>query len=366
MYRWLPPLDSTVSTFAVELTFMKTPPTPLRVIMRSKLRPRRALAGTVAFATTPVGNFGGVARTYVWAMAILIDPPLWPALGTLWSHMVANSSGKELHAFAARLGVPRRGFDSDHYDVPKSFHAGALALGVEAVGSRELFHRLRSSGVRVRAGLGGHVMARWNDPYRAYHDERHLHDVLLALDRFSVRGERIAAAALLAAWFHDAVYRGSAADDGDSARLAADELSRVGADRDLVGEVGEQILATDPAHVTRDPAEPLAQLLDSSLWSSPLLSGVTNSTGPPPGRNTPTCRSLSSSLAVRTEHHPRDVLGRPLEVPGGGVVLVPAEARLLQIGAGTQQLHIARGEEREGEHDADDPECDGYEISFVG
>ena len=38
-------------------------------------------------------------------MAILIDPPAWPAHGTLWSHLVSDSDYDELHAFAALLGL---------------------------------------------------------------------------------------------------------------------------------------------------------------------------------------------------------------------------------------------------------------------
>ena len=51
-------------------------------------------------------------------MSVLIDPPTWPARGRLWSHLVSDSSYEELHAFARRCGVPERGFDRDHYDVP--------------------------------------------------------------------------------------------------------------------------------------------------------------------------------------------------------------------------------------------------------
>lgn len=36
----------------------------------------------------------------------------------LWAHLVSDSSLEELHAFAAAAGIPRRGFDQDHYDVP--------------------------------------------------------------------------------------------------------------------------------------------------------------------------------------------------------------------------------------------------------
>ena len=82
-------------------------------------------------------------------MAILIDPPAWPAHGTLWSHLVSDSDYDELHAFAALLGVPRRGFDLDHYDVPVRRYDAVVAAGAQPVSGRELITRLRASGLRV-------------------------------------------------------------------------------------------------------------------------------------------------------------------------------------------------------------------------
>lgn len=84
-------------------------------------------------------------------MAVLVDPPLWPRHGRLWSHLVSDTSLEELHAFAAAAGIPARGFDRDHYDVPDDQHAHLVGLGAEAVGTRELIRRLRASGLRVRA-----------------------------------------------------------------------------------------------------------------------------------------------------------------------------------------------------------------------
>jgi len=51
-------------------------------------------------------------------VTVLIDPPLWPRHGTVWGHLVSDTSYAELHAFAERAGLPRRAFDRDHYDVP--------------------------------------------------------------------------------------------------------------------------------------------------------------------------------------------------------------------------------------------------------
>jgi tRNA isopentenyl-2-thiomethyl-A-37 hydroxylase MiaE len=82
-------------------------------------------------------------------MAVLIDPPRWPAHGRLWSHVVSDRSLEELHAFAAALGIPARAFDLDHYDVPESTYAAALAAGAQAVEAKELLRRLVASGLRV-------------------------------------------------------------------------------------------------------------------------------------------------------------------------------------------------------------------------
>lgn len=256
-------------------------------------------------------------------MAILIDPPQWPAHGTLWSHLVSDSDYAELHAFAARLRVPRRGFDLDHYDVPASLHARAIELGALPVSPKEVVHRLRASGLRVRAvdraalrpvrrreylreawarlgsmlhgapadggtaisdgsgsdesaasqrawlELGESLIVRWNEPHRSYHDERHLEDVLLSLNQLEVRDERIAPATLLAAWFHDAVYAGSASDELDSAALAVESLDGLGLEPALIDLVRRLVLATTPGHTpqarsgARLPGA--AHLLDADL-----------------------------------------------------------------------------------------------------
>ena len=81
---------------------------------------------------------------------ILIDPPAVPAHGRMWSHLVSDSSLEELHEFARALGVPERGFERDHYDVPERLYASALAAGAQAVSSRELVRRLTEAGLRRR------------------------------------------------------------------------------------------------------------------------------------------------------------------------------------------------------------------------
>ncbi len=82
-------------------------------------------------------------------MAILIDPPLWPRHDRVWGHMVSDLSLAELHAFARRAGIPERGFDRDHYDVPEERYEALQLLGAQLVSTRELITRLRASGLRV-------------------------------------------------------------------------------------------------------------------------------------------------------------------------------------------------------------------------
>ncbi|GHD78103.1 uncharacterized protein DUF4031 [Salinibacterium amurskyense] len=82
-------------------------------------------------------------------MTVLIDQPIWPAHDTVWAHIVSDTSLEELHEFAERAGIPRRGFDLDHYDVPARMWSDLVALGAEPVGVREFVHRLQASGLRV-------------------------------------------------------------------------------------------------------------------------------------------------------------------------------------------------------------------------
>jgi hypothetical protein len=83
-------------------------------------------------------------------VTVYIDPPTWPGHGRLWSHLVSDTSYAELHEFAARLGIPRRAFERDHYDVIAERYAGAIAAGAQPVSTREIVARLRASGLRRR------------------------------------------------------------------------------------------------------------------------------------------------------------------------------------------------------------------------
>ncbi len=85
-------------------------------------------------------------------MTLLIDPPNAPGHGRLWSHLASDTSYDELHRFAATLGIPPRGFDRDHYDIPAERYDVVVAAGATPVSSRELITRLTAAGLRRRKG----------------------------------------------------------------------------------------------------------------------------------------------------------------------------------------------------------------------
>lgn len=184
-------------------------------------------------------------------MAILIDPPMWPAHGTEFSHLISDVSLEELHAFAAAAGIPGRAFDGDHYDVPARRYAALVGLGAREADCGTLVRTLIASGLRIPArrrapqlrrslmqrwsvllpgvpGPGEDLVDRWSEPHRSYHMTAHLLDVLEALDiLFSPDDDGgLRRRVGLAAWFHDAVYRGMAgSDEQASARLAHESLT---------------------------------------------------------------------------------------------------------------------------------------------
>jgi hypothetical protein len=81
---------------------------------------------------------------------ILVDQAVWPWRGRRWAHLVSDESYDELHAFADQLGIPRRVFQGDHYDVPAELRDQAIALGALPVDARDLVRRLRAAGLRAR------------------------------------------------------------------------------------------------------------------------------------------------------------------------------------------------------------------------
>lgn len=93
-------------------------------------------------------------------MAVLIDElreyPDSRGPVSHWCHMAADTGFEELHAFAARLGIPRHRFQGDHYDLPPALRDRALALGAEEVLAGELITRMAGPrGDRVRRRAAG-------------------------------------------------------------------------------------------------------------------------------------------------------------------------------------------------------------------
>jgi len=83
-------------------------------------------------------------------VTLLIDPPNAHGHGRLWSHLASDTSYAELHRFAQSLGIPQRGFDRDHYDIPAERYDSVVAAGAVPVSSRELIARLIAAGLRRR------------------------------------------------------------------------------------------------------------------------------------------------------------------------------------------------------------------------
>lgn len=224
-------------------------------------------------------------------MALYIDPPQWPAHGTVFSHLVSDHSYAELHAFAESIGISRRAFDVDHYDVPAEFYDAAVQAGAAQVSGVELVRLLRQSGLRVpareriekvvpilrhqwqqiepnRLAVGEELLSRWSQGRRHYHTPVHLFECLTALDELAqhTTGRSAAREVVLAAWFHDAVYEGKAGEDEErSAELAAEALG---------GELGQEVARL--VLLTRDhtaaPGDQLGGLLidaDLSILAAP-------------------------------------------------------------------------------------------------
>lgn len=116
--------------------------------------------------------------------------------------------------------------------------------------------------------LRDELLARYGEPHRHHHDQRHLVEVLVALDVLS--DTTPSPEVRLAAWFHDAVYEGRSRDDeAASAELARRSLASAGAEPATCDRVGELVEAT-ALHLVPGEGPPLdhdtALLLDADLW----------------------------------------------------------------------------------------------------
>jgi hypothetical protein len=69
-------------------------------------------------------------------VTVYVDDAVWPWRGARWAHLMADTLD-ELHAFAARLGLPRRAFQNKtsgaHYDVTADMRLQAIAMGAQAI-----------------------------------------------------------------------------------------------------------------------------------------------------------------------------------------------------------------------------------------
>lgn len=189
-------------------------------------------------------------RSYNVRMSIYIDPPTWPAHGTVFSHLISDASLAELHELAAAAGISERAFDRDHYDVPAHLYDELVRAGAKELSGAELTRTLIASSLRIPlkerpekirprllraweaafaprlekapatfqqqvAELGESLLQAWEQPHRAYHHSGHLSQMLTDLDRlYAYRTQGSTPLALvLAAWFHDAVYEGAPGED---------------------------------------------------------------------------------------------------------------------------------------------------------
>lgn len=195
-------------------------------------------------------------RSYNVRMSIYIDPPTWPAHGTVFSHLISDVSLAELHEFAATAGISERAFDRDHYDVPAHRYENLVRAGAKELSGAQLTRTLIASGLRIPlkerpekirprllraweaafaprlerveapaelraqltaqvAELGESLLQAWEQPHRAYHHSGHLSQMLTDLDRLYAHHAQGSTplALILAAWFHDAVYEGAPGED---------------------------------------------------------------------------------------------------------------------------------------------------------
>ena len=121
--------------------------------------------------------------------------------------------------------------------------------------------------------IGSDLLRRWHEPHRHYHDATHLSEVLTAVDGLcsvgGVNGSSHAVAAL-ATWFHDAVYEvdPAAANEAESASLAARQLGRLPVEPDLAARVVAVVLDTASHELTPEASADPARVVvhDADLW----------------------------------------------------------------------------------------------------
>lgn len=82
-------------------------------------------------------------------MAVFVDDmhkyPMGKFRRMKMSHMIADTEA-ELHAMADGIGVARRWYQGDHYDICLSMRAKAVRLGAKEITRQELAHKARRGG----------------------------------------------------------------------------------------------------------------------------------------------------------------------------------------------------------------------------
>lgn len=70
-------------------------------------------------------------------MPVYVDKPRHRLGRMIMCHMAADTD-EELHAMADKIGIDRRHFQGDHYDICKLKRRAAIAAGAREVSAKEL------------------------------------------------------------------------------------------------------------------------------------------------------------------------------------------------------------------------------------
>jgi predicted metal-dependent HD superfamily phosphohydrolase len=113
--------------------------------------------------------------------------------------------------------------------------------------------------------LGADLVSSYSQPHRVFHTCEHLAHVTGLLESAGADDRLV-----LAAWFHDAVYRpGSTRNEARSARLAQNRLARLGYPQSDIRFVSEAISATASHQCSHDAFAPLLDADLAILGSTP-------------------------------------------------------------------------------------------------
>lgn len=159
------------------------------------------------------------------------------------------------------------------------------------------------------------LVARYEEPHRAYHNVRHLTEVLDCVEELADEAQD-ADAVRLAAWFHDAVYVAVSvvSNEEASARLAEELLPGLGVDSARVSEAARLVRLTEK-HVAEAGDRNAAVLFDADL-------------------------AILAADPARYEEYARAVRAEYREIPDD--VFRPARARILSALLSAPMLYRTR------------------------